>query len=131
MTLLATLKSMRARRSPRRARFVLLLELADRKEPLTVGELSYDGEIWTFAYDEAYKRCSEVLRPVEGFDEVDKTYRSSVLFPFFAVRIPDADRPDVRKKLAEQHIEDPDASDLLRLFGRRVVSSPAFELVPA
>jgi HipA-like protein len=99
--------------------------------PVTVGRLDYNGEMWTFAYDDEYKRRSDSLRPVEGFDDVEKVYRSSILFPFFAVRIPDADRPDVRKRLSEEHIINPDASDLLRLFGRRVVSSPAFELVPA
>lgn len=97
---------------------------------VSVGYLDYDGKVWTFSYDEAYKRRPD-LRSIEGFDELERIYQSPVLFPFFAVRIPDADRPDVRRRLEAERVRDPHPTDLLRLFGRRVVSSPAFELVPA
>ena len=85
--------------------------------------------MWTFAYSDEYKRRDD-LRPIEGFDDIERVYRSSVLFPFFAVRIPDIDRKDVRMRLASERVVDPEPADLLRIFGQRVVSSPAFELVP-
>lgn len=96
---------------------------------LLVGHLEFDGSVWTFQYDAAYKARHE-LRPIEGFDEIDRVYRSTVLFPFFAVRIPDIDRDDVQRRLEAEHMEDPETADLLRIFGRKALSSPAFELQP-
>lgn len=129
MSLLDTLRAMRSRPSQRAARFVLRY-LPAAAPDVTVGHLEFDGRMWTFRYDDEYKRRRD-LRPIEGFDNVEKVYRSSVLFPFFAVRIPDVDREDVRRKLEEDCVRDPEPADLLRIFGRRVVSSPAFELLPA
>ena len=129
MSLLETLKAMRSRPAHKAAQFVLLYS-PPAERPVTVGHLQFDGSMWTFGYDDEYKRRRD-LRPIEGFDELMRTYRSSVLFPFFAVRIPDVDRDDVKRKLQEDRVRDPEPTDLLRLFGRRVVSSPAFELVPA
>jgi HipA-like protein len=129
MTLLDTLKAMRFKPSQKAARFTLRYSPSG-EPPVTVGHLEFDGTMWTFRYADEYKQRPD-LRPIEGFDDVAKVYRSSVLFPFFAVRIPDPDREDVRRKLEEDRIHDPEAADLLRIFGRRVVSSPAFELLPA
>ena len=128
MTLLRTLRAMRARPSQQPARFELRYG-APGDDEVTVGHLAFEAGMWTFAYDEDYKRRPD-LRPIEGFDDIEKVYRSSVLFPFFAVRIPDVDREDVKRTLKQEQIKRPEISDLLRLFGRRVVSSPAFELVP-
>lgn len=89
---------------------------------MTGGSLEYDGKMWQFGYAEEYKRRQDP-RPLEGFDDVSRVYRSSLLFPFFAVRIPDAERSDVRIKLAKHKVTDPDPTDLLRICGRRVVSS--------
>lgn len=128
MSLLDTLKAMRLKPSQKPARFELRYAPVG-EESVSVGELRFDGKMWTFAYAEEYKRRHD-LRPLEGFDELDRVYRSSLLFPFFAVRIPDSDRGDVRMKLAKYKVRDPQITDLLRIFGRRVVSSPAFELIP-
>ena len=127
MSLLETLKRLRPARKP--ARFVLRY-VPPAGEHVTVGQLEFLGGTWTFYYDDEYKKRRD-LRPIEGFADLEKVYRSSVLFPFFAVRIPDVDRDDVRRKLAEEHVRDPEATDMLRVFGRSVVSSPAFELLPA
>ncbi len=98
------------------------------EDQLVVGYLDFRDGVWTFRYDETFKKRG--IRPIEGFDDVEKVYRSPALFPFFAVRIPDVDRTDVRRKLQEQRVRDPQQTDLLRIFGRRVLSSPAFELIP-
>ena len=95
---------------------------------VTVGHLSFDGTQWSFRYDPEYRRRSE-LRPIEGFPDLDKVYRATTLFPFFAVRIPHEDRPDVRRRLERDHVEEPDATDLLRMYGRHAAASPAYELV--
>ncbi len=129
MSLVDTMRAMRSRRSQKAARFVLLY-VPQKERHITVGHLEFDGKTWTFRYDDEYKRRSD-LRPIEGFDELEKVYNSSVLFPFFAVRIPDPGRDDVKRRLEEDRVSHPEPADLLRIFGRRVVSSPAFELVPA
>jgi HipA-like protein len=129
MSLVNTLRAIRSRPSQKAAAFVLLY-VPLGEHPVTVGHLDFDGSLWTFRYDDEYKQRSD-LRPIEGFDHVEKVYRSSVLFPFFAVRIPDPERNDVKRRLEEDHVLDPEPTDLLRIFGRRVVSSPAFELLPA
>jgi hypothetical protein len=127
VSLLETLKRLRPARKP--PRFVLRY-VPPAGEHVTVGQLEFLGGTWTFRYDDEYKKRRD-LRPIEGFGDLEKVYSSSVLFPFFAVRIPDADRDDVRRKLDEEHVRDPEPTDMLRIFGRSVVSSPAFELLPA
>jgi hypothetical protein len=129
MALLTTLKAMSSRRAQKAARFLLRYG-PPRERPIIVGHLEFDGRMWTFWYDDEYKERAD-LRPIEGFDDVDRVYQSSVLFPFFAVRVPDIDRDDVRRTLEAAHVRRPEVTDLLRMFGRRVVSSPAFELLPA
>jgi len=128
MTLLDTLRKMLLRPGHKPAKFVLRY-LPPAGPSVTVGHLEFDTQMWTFRYDDEYKKRSD-LRPIEGFDDLARVYRSSVLFPFFAVRIPDVDREDVKRKLREEHVRHSEPTDLLRIFGRRVASSPAFELVP-
>jgi len=111
------------------ARFVLRYT-APAGIAVTVGHLDFSDGVWTFRYDDEYKSRPD-LRPIEGFDELERVYSSKVLFPFFAVRIPDVERDDVRRRLKHDRIRDPELTDLLRIFGRQVVSSPSFELVPA
>jgi len=115
------------RREPKGAQFTLKYAPANGPQVI-VGYLTLeeDGR-WAFAYDSEYRRSD--LRPIEGFDDLDRIYRSTALFPFFAMRIPDPQRADVRERLRD--IEHPDAADLLRAFGRRAAASPAFELVEA
>jgi HipA-like protein len=115
--------------SRKSARFVLRY-LPPSEEPVTVGELEFKSGTWTFHYVDEYKRRPD-LRPIEGFADLERVYQSSVLFPFFAVRIPDLDREDVKRKLKEERVSDPDPTDMLRIFGRSVLSSPSFELLPA
>lgn len=119
---------------PQRARPPVRFELRyvpRGEDAVAVGVLTFAQDRWIFEYDEEFKRLRGTLRPIEGFRDLDKVYESRVLFPFFAVRIPDLDRKDVQRVLEARHISDPDLPDLLRIFGRRALSSPAFELIPA
>lgn len=120
--------SAKLKRQSQPARFVLKYHHTE-SDVVEVGTLTFDGAAWEFVYSDQYKGRDD-LRPIEGFDEVDRVYRSTVLFPFFAVRVPDVDRIDVRRRLEAEHVKHPETTDMLRMFGRRVVSSPAFELLP-
>src|SRR6266850_5344695 len=82
-------------------------------DAVTVGFLRFSDGWWTFEYDAEYRRRPD-LRPIEGFDDLNKIYRSRVLFPFFAVRVPDQDRHDIQRHLQKHKMVHPDESDLLR-----------------
>ncbi len=92
-----------------------------------VGHLSHDGSTWEFRYDEEFKQRPDI-RPLEGFKGLDAVYRSPVLFPIFQVRIPDTQRPDVRRLLEQKKLQEPRKVDLLRVFGRRTLAAPNLEL---
>jgi HipA-like protein len=109
-----------------RAHFELRYRPED--EDLAIGHLEFEGDKWTFRYDDAYRKRTD-LRPLEGFEDLGKVYSSSQLFPFFAVRLPDLERPDIQRMLQESRVRRPDSIQLLRLFGTRAASSPGFELV--
>jgi hypothetical protein len=79
MSLVNTLRAMRSRSSQKAAGFVLLY-VPPGEHSVTVGHLDFDGSLCTFRYDDEYKQRSD-LRPIEGFDHVEKVYRSSVLLP--------------------------------------------------
>lgn len=113
----------------RNGSFVLLYAPYGGTE-VTVGHLGFDGSTWTFRYDDDFKRHSE-LRPIEGFVDLDRTYESSVLFPFFRVRIPDIQRPDIAQELKKRKTRTPNVQqiDLLEMFGERVAASPSYRLV--
>lgn len=121
---------MMPRQAGRPAKFQLLYQPPDGRGKVVVGQLRFEQGLWTFEYDDEFKVRREEFHPIEGFDRLDEVYQSRTLFPFFAVRIPDLDRPDVQQRLAQDHLRDPEPTDLLRIFGRRVVSSPAYELLP-
>jgi len=131
MKFIKSLWAMMSRAAGRPASFDLLYHPAEGAPPVTVGHLRFEAGTWTFHYDDEFKLRRDEFHPIEGFDQFDRVYSSPALFPFFAVRIPDIERPDVRSRLEAAHVSDPEPTDLLRLFGRRVVSSPAFELIPA
>ena len=128
--IMTSLWAMMPRPSGRPARFQLVYHPPDGRETVVVGHLRFEDGTWTFEYDSEFKARRGEFHPLEGFDKFDDVYTSRSLFPFFAVRIPDVQRPDVQRRLREDHLRDPEPTDLLRLFGRRVVSSPGYELLP-
>lgn len=130
MKIVKSLWAMMPRPTGRPGGFQLLYQPPDGRPKVTVGHLRFQQGLWTFEYDAEFKAKREQFHPIEGFDRFDHVYQSRTLFPFFAVRIPDLDRPDVRQRLEADHLRDPEPTDLLRLFGRRVVSSPSYELLP-
>jgi len=129
MILRKLLQPILSQRSRTPVRFELRYAPRDAKA-IAVGVLTFERGRWTFQYQDEFKRHRTTLHPIEGFDDLDRVYESEVLFPFFAVRIPDIDRSDVKRALDQAQLTDPDLPDLLRMFGRRALSSPAFELVP-
>lgn len=96
-------------------------------ENLLVGTLRLENGEWTFAYSEAFKAQSE-LKPLVDFPNLDKTYRSEELPPFFAHRIPGMGQPKVQKILKKEKIDAHNEAALLKRFGSRSISNP-FQLL--
>ena len=78
------------------------------------------------------KGMSRELPPISAFPDKFREYRSSRLWPFFEVRVPPTDRPDVKQVVSERGIDRDDVFRLLGELGRRSISSPyEFELAKA
>jgi HipA-like protein len=98
------------------------------EEPLLVGTLVTEGGEYVFRYSEAFKRRLEIPE-ITAFPDRNDVYRSAELWPFFQVRIPPVDRPDVRQILEAKKLDRTDLMSLLPALGGRAVTSP-YDLVP-
>ncbi|GAB5406812.1 MAG: hypothetical protein Aurels2KO_50430 [Aureliella sp.] len=93
---------------------------------LPVLVLCHDAEGWRMFYTKEFK-AQEKVKPLVPFPEVGKEYRSSELWPFFAVRIPSIARPEVQRTLREEDLDYDDVAAMLDRFGRKSIADP-FEL---
>ena len=93
-----------------------------------VGHLEYANDTWIFVYDAAF-RNQKRMRPIVGFRDTGKEYRSKRLWPFFRTRIPSTQQPAVGAVVRRERIDPNDAVVMLQRFGRRTISNP-FELEP-
>ncbi|MBR4114710.1 MAG: HipA N-terminal domain-containing protein [Bacteroidales bacterium] len=82
-----------------------------------VGSLNYNDGIWTFEYTEDFKSQKTIL-PLINFPNKEKTYSSKDLWPFFASRIPS------NAQLQKNDDEVPNLIDMLKKFGKNVISNP-------
>lgn len=81
-----------------------------------VGTLKYEKGQWSFSYSEEFKHQTK-YEPLTNFPQMEKTYVSSDLWPFFSSRLPGS------AQLNEADImEDP--ISLLKKYGRHVITNP-------
>ena len=88
--------------------------------------LTTDGVGWTLGSPEAFRR-QDRISPLVPFPDVNKVYRSSELWPFFAVRIPSIKRPEIERTVMAEKLDYSDKPAMLARFGKRCISDP-FEL---
>ena len=93
-----------------------------------IGTLRAENGEWVFTYSEEFRNQKEI-NPIVDFPAIDKEYRSRILWPFFALRIPSQEQPAVRDFIRSQPEEKADAGILLKEFGARSIANP-FRLVP-
>jgi len=95
------------------------------KEPSTrrnyiVGQLSKNGQ-YEFSYghevQEAIKNGFELLIP---FSDINKVYKSDMLFPTFSSRLPDKKRRGIEKILLKYDLQEYDEYELLKRSGARL-----------
>ncbi|MBS1813227.1 MAG: HipA N-terminal domain-containing protein [Acidobacteria bacterium] len=90
---------------------------------LLIGTLSVSDGIWQFEYSDEFRRDGS-YRPIVEFPDVNETYRSPMLWQFFASRIPSLEQAEVEEILKREQIEEDDAVRLLQRFGKRTITNP-------
>lgn len=58
------------------------------------------------------------------FPDLDKTYSSDELHPFFAHRIPGLSQPKVQKVIKTEKIDEQNEAKLLERFGKVSITNP-------
>jgi hypothetical protein len=89
---------------------------------LEIGVLRLEGPEWVFNYSAAFQKQSKVP-PITNFPHKDREYRSTGLWPFFALRVPSLAQANVKAYL-ERNRKEPDEARLMRQFGRRSAANP-------
>lgn len=107
-------------RLPEQERQTFVLHIGN----LPVGELSCSDGHWTFKYTPQFKARSEEFYPIVGFPDLEKTYESDSLWPFFLVRIPGLGQPEVKETIAKENLDVTNEAQLLRRFGERTLANP-------
>lgn len=92
-------------------------------ENKTIAVLSYNQNVWKFKYTNEFIQ-NPVTKPITDFPDVNRTYTSEKLWPFFASRIPAINQPFHLKKIRKANIRVDDSIGLLKLFGKVTISNP-------
>ncbi len=106
------------------AKFILQVD------DIRIATLSCKDGVWFFKYTDDFKVHSETYNHIVGFPDLNKTYHSDTLWPFFQVRIPGLKQPAVLEILAKEKIDQNNEVALLKRFGKRTITNP-YELVLA
>ena len=96
---------------------------------LIIGHLELNDGIWIFYYSKEFKEQDE-LRPIVQFPDKDKVYKNEELWPFFTIRIPGLNQPEIQNILESEDIDKTNEVALLQRFGKKTISNP-YELVGA
>jgi hypothetical protein len=88
-----------------------------------IGVLSQQAGEFVFRYDPAYA-MARGAEPLPAFPSFHDEYRSAELWPFFAVRIPPAERSDVRAALERRGLRPDQTLEVLGTLAKRSISNP-------
>ena len=90
---------------------------------ITIGYLKIEDKKWTFRYSDEFK-IQDQYRRLAGFSDLNKTYESDELWPFFKIRIPGLKQPMVKEILEKENLTESNEALLLKRFGRKSMSNP-------
>lgn len=96
---------------------------------LEVGRLRWDGTRWGFTYTQEFAE-QDLYAPITDFPDMNRSYFSEDLWPFFALRIPSRTQEAVKRWLRDQNQTEIDDVSMLQRFGIRTATNP-FILQPA
>lgn len=88
-------------------------------ETILVGRLSCEDDDYVFRYDTGYAG-----EPISAFPMLDQEYRSPLLWPFFAIRIPPLDRQDMREEIASRSLREDQILEILGTVATVSVANP-------
>ena len=100
-------------------RRVLQVHRQSDEGSVLVGRLYKEDDEFVFQYDAGY-----VGEPISAFPLVDREYRSDVLWPFFAVRIPPLEREDVQKTISDLSLRRNQTIEILDAVARLSATNP-------
>ena len=78
------------------AKFIL------KVDTLCIGTLFCEKGDWYFKYAEDFKNHSDEYNLIVGFPDLNKTYKSNSLWPFFQIRIPGLKQPAIQEILKNE-----------------------------
>lgn len=104
---------------PKSEKVLFFLKLDD----IDVGILECKNGSWYFKYSDSFK-TQEDLNQIPGFPDLDKTYESEALWPFFQIRIPGLGQPAVKDIIKKENLDFNNEAVLLKRFGHKTISSP-------
>lgn len=93
-------------------------------DDIDVGYLSCNNGEWVFKYSEKFKNDYGDYNLIKGFPDVNREYRSEVLWPFFRIRIPGLKQPAIKEILEKEGIDEQNEFELLKRFGKKTISNP-------
>ena len=100
------------------AKFILTVD------NIRIGMLYCDKGDWYFKYTEDFKDHSNEYNRIVGFPDLNKTYKSETLWPFFQIRIPGLKQPAIQESLENEKINKENEAALLKRFGQKSISNP-------
>lgn len=95
---------------------------------IKIGTLYCDKGEWIFEYSYNFKNNTDKYNRITGFPDLNKTYHSEILWPFFQVRIPGLKQPEIQEILNKEKIDQYNEVALLKRFGQKTISNP-YQLV--
>jgi len=93
-------------------------------DDLAIAYLSCTEGLWIFKYSEEFNNQEHTYRYISGFPDLEKTYTSTVLWPFFRIRIPGLGQPAIQEILEKENIDKTNEAALLWRFGYRTIANP-------
>jgi len=90
---------------------------------LIIGYLSVENELWNFRYSDEFKKQSKYAR-LTGFSDLEKIYKTDVLWPFFKIRIPGLKQPMIMDIIESENLDAKNEAVLLKRFGKKTMSNP-------
>ena len=99
------------------AKFIL------KVDTLCIGTLFCEKGDWYFKYAEDFKNHSDEYNLIVGFPDLNKTYKSNSLWPFFQIRIPGLKQPAIQEILKNEKIDQANEVALLKRFGEKTISN--------
>ena len=106
------------------AKFILMVD------DIRIGILDCRKGEWFFKYTDDFKKNTDKYNRITGFPDLNKTYQSDMLWPFFQIRIPGLKQPAIQEILENEKIDKANEVALLKRFGQKTIANP-YELIVA